>query len=175
MNSEERKRPKAHGAVSPYQRRPSAYKETHCTMEKTALWDDGLKPNTQKTKNTFHLRAHSFIIKPCSYSLSSSTITRLSIANQSRAANPNRQSSEVVSINTSLTLSQLLPIREGTYVAKLQRAPRGYANVKDLPHDLPSFLSFKLCRCYEIGKKKQGLGACISVLRFASRVIRRFG
>lgn len=80
-----------------------------------------------------------FIIKPYSYSLSSSTITCFSIANQSRAANPNRQSSEVVSINTSLTLSQLQPIREGTYVAKLQPAPRGYANVEDLPHDLPSF------------------------------------
>lgn len=45
--------------------------------------------------------------------------------------------------NTSLTLSQLQPIREGTYVAKLQRAPGGYANVQDLPHDLPSFLSCK--------------------------------
>lgn len=40
--------------------------------------------------------------------------------------------------NTSLALSQLQPIREGTYVAKLHRAPRGYANVQDLPHDLPS-------------------------------------
>lgn len=56
--------------------------------------------------------------------------------------NPNRQSSKVASKNTGLTLSQLQPIREGTYVAKLQRAPRGYANLQDLPHDLPSFFFF---------------------------------
>lgn len=103
--------------------------------------------------------------KPCSYSVSSSTITCLSIANQSRAANPNRQSSKVASKNTSLALSQLQPIREGTYVAKLHRAPRGYANVKDLPHDLPSFFSFflscKPCWCDDKPRMEKHVNASL--------------
>lgn len=104
------------------------------------------KKKTNK-KNTFLPHVPS-LKKTYSYSVSSSTITCLSIANQSRAANPNRQSSKVASKNTSLALSQLQPIREGTYVAKLHRAPRGYGNEQDLPHDLPSFfLSCKPCWC----------------------------
>lgn len=120
--------------------------------------------------------------KPCSYSVSSSTITCLSIANQSRAANPNRQSSKVASKNTSLALSQLQPIREGTYVAKLHRAPRGYANVKDLPHDLPSFFSFflscKPCWCDDKPRmeKHRDIGSpCASeCVSFVRRVIQCF-
>ena len=119
--------------------------------------------------------------KPCSYSVSSSTITCLSIANQSRAANPNRQSSKVASKNTSLALSQLQPIREGTYVAKLHCAPRGYANVKDLPHDLPSsffFLSCKPCWCDHkpCMEKHRDIGSpCASeCVSFVRRVIKCF-
>lgn len=44
--------------------------------------------------------------------------------------NLNRQSTEVTSKNTNLALSQLQPIREGTYVAKLHQAPWGYANAQ---------------------------------------------
>lgn len=127
-----------------------------CTRRGTAMWmishgEDctrGWEAWIRHTKNTFNSPSRTlFKKKTYSYSVSSSTITCLSIANQSRAANPNRQSSKVASKNTSLALSQLQPIREGTYVAKLHRAPRGYANVQDLPHDLPSFLSCKPCWC----------------------------
>lgn len=92
--------------------------------------------------------------KPYGYSVSSSTITCLSIANRSRAANPNRQSSKSASINTSLLLSQLQAISKGTYVATLQHAPRGYANDQDLLHDLAQFLSCKPRSCDKPCKKK---------------------
>lgn len=102
--------------------------------------------------------------KNYSYSVSSSTITGLSIANHNRAANPNRQSSKVASKNTSLALSQLQPIREGAHVAKLHCAPRGYANVQDLPHDLPSFLSCKPCWCDKPPMKSKGiLALCVQL------------
>lgn len=134
------------------------------------------------TKNTF---SPSLSLTPSfkkktttySYSVTSSTITGLSIANHNRAANPNRQSSKVASKNTSLALSQLQPIREGTHVAKLHCAPRGYANLQDLPHDLPSFLSCKPCWCDKPPMKKQkDIGSlcateCLSFVRALSNAL----
>lgn len=132
----------------------------------------GLSENHCSPSHTFSGKKK----KTYSYSLSSSTITCFSIANQSRATNPNRQSSEVVSINRSSTLSQLQPIRERTYVTKLQWAPRGHANVMDLPHDLPLFFCFFLsCKkhwCDKICEKTQrdaGFSVCVS---FVEEVIK---
>lgn len=54
------------------------------------------KTKTRNQKNPPFSFTHT-LWKPCGYSFSSSTITRLSIANRSRASNPNRQSSKVAS------------------------------------------------------------------------------
>lgn len=149
--------------ISPYYSRTPLYKKTclhyeRYPTEKMALGDDELKPSMQKTTS------HPLLKKTYSYSVSSSTITCLSIANQSRAANPNRQSSKVASINTSRMLSQLQPIRRGTYVAKLQHAPRGYANVEDLPRDLPSFYHANHVGVISCVRKSRGiLAQCVHV------------
>ena len=127
----------------------------------------------QKKKNLSPSRSRK---KTYSYSVSSSTITCLSIANQSRPVNPNRQSSEVASKNTNLALSQLQPIREGTYVAELHRAPRGYANVQDLPHDLPSFSFpfFLSCKpCWRNKPPMKEHGDIAAQFLFCEEVIKR--
>ncbi len=143
------------------------------TRRGTAMWTISHGENCtlgweawiQHAKNTFNSPSRTLFKKTYSYSVSSSTITCLSIANQSRAANPNRQSSKVASKNTSLALSQLQPIREGTYVAKLHRAPRGYANVQDLPHDLPSFFFYHANHVGVISRVWKGTGILAHCVR----------